>query len=65
MNISILNGTCSDLKHVMLDDKDQFMIAFCLSSDKAGESEGALQTYVTVVQIRDYDLETPVIRYFT
>ena len=41
------------------------MIGFCLSSDKAGESEGALQTYVTVVQIRDYDLETPVIRYFT
>jgi hypothetical protein len=38
-NSTIQGGACSDLKHVQMNDTNQFLIAFCLKSEKVEAEE--------------------------
>ncbi len=47
---TIEGGACSDLKYVQMNDTNQFLIAFCLKSEKVSAAEqAARKTYLTII----------------
>jgi hypothetical protein len=47
---TIITGQCSNLKNVIINDQKNYLILFCLSTDK-----DTRQSKLTVVQIRDFE----------
>jgi hypothetical protein len=65
LDTSIVNGTCSDLKHVAMSEENQFLITFCLSTTLPQAESQALSTVLTVVQIREPDSGDASVFYYT
>ena len=63
---SIVNSTCSDLKHVQMNDNENFLILLCLSIEPPLiDRTKNRKNYITIVQIRDYYENDPYALYYT
>lgn len=66
LNKSIVNGTCTDLKDIKMTDDDHFLMLFCLSNNqRVSRDLIPTESYLTVVQIRNYELAESDIAYYT